>query len=84
VSTVLRVIGIVLVLELLPSLGLAQSTDRSEMDAWLRMTRDQKDIPIGTTITKANWQQYQDVMPLGMIKLFEGQYGWKIGVDPIS
>jgi hypothetical protein len=78
VNSLLRTLGLGLVFVLLPSLGLAQSTDRSEMDQWLKMTQTQKDIPIGTTITMSNWQQYQDVMPLGMIKLFQGQYGWKM------
>jgi Protein of unknown function (DUF1329) len=68
-------------LSLLPSLAAAQSTDRSEMNQWLQMTQHQKDIPPGTTITMSNWQQYQDVMPLGMAKLFEGQYGWKMPAD---
>jgi hypothetical protein len=59
---------------LLPLRTFAQSTDRSEMDQWLKMTQHQKDIPVGTTINMSNWQQYRDVMPLGMVKLFQGQY----------
>src|SRR5216683_214123 len=78
VNSSLSALALGLVFVVLPSLGLAQSTDRSEMDQWLKMTQNQKDIPIGTTITMSNWQQYQDVMPLGMIKLFQGQYGWKM------
>jgi hypothetical protein len=29
----------------------------------------------------SNWQQYKSVMPLGMIKLFQGTYGWKMPAD---
>jgi Protein of unknown function (DUF1329) len=65
---------------LLPSLGWAQ-TDRSEMDQWLKSSEHQTVPPIGTTITMANWQQYQTVMPLGMIKFFQGVYGWKMPAD---
>jgi hypothetical protein len=32
----------------------------------------------GTTITMANWQQYKQFMPNGMIALFEGKYFWKM------
>jgi hypothetical protein len=35
-------------------------------------------IPSGTTITMANWQQYKQFMPDGMIALFEGKYFWKM------
>src|SRR5438876_59218 len=64
---------------LMPALASAQSTDRSEMNG--KMTENQKDIPIGTTINMSNWQQYQNVMPLGMIKLFQAPYSWKIPSD---
>ena len=70
-----------LVALLLPSLGWAQNTDFSEMDQWVKDTAHQGDIPVGTKITMSNWQQYKAFMPLGMIKLFEGQYGWKMPAD---
>src|SRR5579859_1937488 len=35
-------------------------------------------IPPGTVITMANWQQYKDFMPDGMIGLFAGKYFWKM------
>src|SRR5438132_2976030 len=71
-----------LVLLLLPSLGWAQaSTDYSEMDQWLKDSAHQGEVPIGTKITTANWQQYKQYMPLGMVKLFEGQYFWKMPAD---
>ena len=38
-------------------------------------------IPVGTTITSANWQQYKLFMPGGMIALFEGKYLWKMPAD---
>jgi hypothetical protein len=42
---------------LLPLLAFAQSTDRSQMNQWLKMTQNQKDIPVGTIINMSNWQQ---------------------------
>jgi hypothetical protein len=38
-------------------------------------------IPIGTTITTANWQKYRDFMPDGMVDLFEGTNFWKMPAD---
>ncbi|MGH8013815.1 MAG: DUF1329 domain-containing protein, partial [Candidatus Binataceae bacterium] len=38
-------------------------------------------IPAGTTITMQNWRQYQQFMPVGMVKLFEGTYYWKMPQD---
>jgi len=73
-----RLVAAGLVIALLPSLGWSQSTDRSEMDQWLKDTAGQGDLPMGTKITPANWQQYKNVLPLGMQKLFEGKYFWKI------
>jgi Protein of unknown function (DUF1329) len=75
------VLGIGFVLALLPSLVCAQGTDRSEMDQWIKDTQHQTEPPVGTTITMSNWQQYKSVMPLGMQKLFEGTYGWKMPAD---
>ena len=80
-SKLLRTLAISLVLALIPSLVCAQSTDRSEMDQWMKMTEHQTEPPAGTTITMANWRQYQSVMPLGMIKLFQGVYDWKMPAD---
>jgi hypothetical protein len=67
---------------LVPALGWSQaSTDHNEIEQWVQMSAHQGDISIGTTITMANWQQYKQFMPLGMIKLFEGRYGWKMPAD---
>ena len=77
----LRALTIGFAFVLLPSLLWAQGTDRSEMDQWMKMTEHQTEPPVGTTITMANWQRYQSVMPLGMIKLFHGVYGWKMPAD---
>ncbi len=75
-------LGALLVLGLTPSLSMADaSTDYSEMASWLKMSESQGTIPPGTTITMANWKQYQQFMPLGMIKLFEGLYSWKMPAD---
>src|ERR1700683_2399090 len=38
-------------------------------------------IPPGTVITIANWRQYQQFMPDGMITLFEGRSSWKMPDD---
>src|SRR5580700_7676936 len=72
------VLGMLLVL---PSLGRAQSTDRSEMDQWVKDTANQGAEPAGAKITMSNWQQYKQFMPLGMQKLFEGVYYWKMPAD---
>jgi uncharacterized protein DUF1329 len=37
-------------------------------------------LPSGK-ITLQNWRQYQQYMPIGMIKLFDGAYFWKMPVD---
>src|SRR5271169_40589 len=38
-------------------------------------------IAPGTVITMANWRQYRDCMPDGLIALFEGKYFWKMPPD---
>ncbi|HVN89308.1 MAG TPA: DUF1329 domain-containing protein [Candidatus Binataceae bacterium] len=38
-------------------------------------------IPVGTVITTANWQQYKQFMPDGMVTLFEGKTDWKMPND---
>jgi Protein of unknown function (DUF1329) len=78
---VLSTVGLGLLLTMLPALGWAQSTDRSEMDQWLTESQHQGDIPVGTKITTSNWQQYKQFMPLGMVELFSGKYFWKIPPD---
>jgi len=70
-----------LLLLVLPALGWAQSTDRSEMDQWVKDTANQGTVPTSGTITMSNWQQYKQFMPLGMQKLFEGIYFWKMPAD---
>ena len=76
-----RLLAAVLMIALLRSLGWSQSTDRSEMDQWVKDTANQGDLPVGTKITTANWQQYKNFLPLGMQKLYEGKYFWKIPAD---
>ncbi len=41
------------------------------------------DIPPGTKITRENWEQYKDFMPLGMQELFKGTYHWKLPDDVV-
>ncbi len=38
-------------------------------------------IPPGTKITMANWQQYKQFMPDGMISLFQGTSFWRMPAD---
>jgi hypothetical protein len=70
-----------LLLLVLPALGWAQSTDRSEMDQWVKDTANQGTVPTSGTITMSNWQQYKQFIPLGMQKLFDGTYFWKMPSD---
>jgi hypothetical protein len=56
--SLVRLLAIGLLLAL-PSLGRAQSTDRSEMDSWVKDTASQGAEPAGAKITMANWQQYK-------------------------
>jgi uncharacterized protein DUF1329 len=74
----LLAIGLLFVL---PSLGRTQSTDRSEMDSWVKDTASQGTEPAGGKITMTNWARYKQFMPLGMQKLFEGTYYWKMPTD---
>jgi len=74
-----RVTAMGLLLLALPTLGWTQgTTDRSEMDQWVKDTQNQGPSPVGARITMANWQQYKQFMPLGMQKLFQGTYFWKM------
>jgi hypothetical protein len=66
----------------LPAIALAQtSTDRTELDTFLKDTQNQGDLPVGTKITMQNWEQYKAFMPFGMTVLFEGKYYWKMPAD---
>ena len=56
-KNLLTSLGAGLLLILLPALGWAQATDRSEMDQWLKESEHQGDLPVGTKITTSNWQQ---------------------------
>ena len=80
-KTLARMIATGLLLLALPAFGLAQSTDRSEMDQWVKDTSNQGAAPVGAKITMANWQQYKNFMPVGMQKLFQGVYYWKMPAD---
>jgi hypothetical protein len=71
----IQVLIVGLLVAFLPALGWSQvSTDRSEMDQWIKDTANQGELPIGTKVTTANWQQYKNFLPLGMQKLYEGKY----------
>src|SRR5712691_10261956 len=76
-----RVLMIGLLVAVLPTLGWSQDTDRSAMDQWIKESEHQGDLPVGTKITTANWQQYKQFLPLGMVELFSGKNFWKIPQD---
>jgi hypothetical protein len=80
-KNVVRAFAIGFLVILLPALGWAQATDRSEMDQWMTESEHQGDLPVGTTITTSNWQQYKQFLPLGMVDLFSGKYFWKMPQD---
>ena len=60
-----RLMAIGLVIALLPSLGWSQSTDRSEIDAWIKGSANQPDIPVGTKITLQKGGQAYVTQSLG-------------------
>lgn len=55
-------------------------TDQAEQD--LVDASSAKTIPPGTVISKANWTQYRNFMPVGLQALFSGQYQFRIGDGP--
>jgi hypothetical protein len=80
VTRIASCIAALLALFVLSAASWAQSTDRSELTQFLNETASQgPPPPIGTRITMANWQQYKQFMPFGMVKLFEGQYQEQLG-----
>jgi Protein of unknown function (DUF1329) len=79
ISRIIWSLAAVLAAFVLPAIGRAQSTDRSELTQFLNETANQgPPPPVGIRITMANWQQYKQFMPFGMVKLFEGKYQWKM------
>lgn len=80
-KTVSRLFVIALVVLVLPSLGWGAQTDFSAMKQWLQESKNPPPLPPGTKITMSNWRKYQGYMPLGMIELFKGKYGWKMPSD---
>jgi hypothetical protein len=80
-KTFAKLLAAGVILAVLPSLGWSQSTDRSEIDQWVKDTANQGEIPVGTKVTMSNWQQYKNFLPLGMQKLFAGGYFWKMPQD---
>jgi Protein of unknown function (DUF1329) len=52
-----------------------------EMQDWLAMSAHQGTVAPGTRITAANWRQYQQYMPRGMVELFKGNYYWRMPPD---
>ena len=65
-----------------PLSGWAHTTDRSELDQFLKDSANQSaPPPDGTKTNDANWPQYKAHIALGMIKLFQGLYQWKIPLE---
>ncbi len=59
-KSLVRVLAALALIALLPSLGRSQgTTDYSEMGQWVKDSQHQGNLPIGTKITMANWQQYK-------------------------
>lgn len=79
-KTVYRLCVVALVVLILPSLSWG-ATDYSAMQQWVQESKNPPPLPVGTKITMSNWQKYQAYMPLGMIELFKGEYGWKMPND---
>jgi len=80
-ATIQKVIVCLMIL-LCVVFGTARADEvQGTMKAWLDATKDQGTIPPGTKITMANWQQYKQFMPVGMVALFEGKYYWKMPAD---
>src|SRR5260370_38483808 len=75
------VLMIGLLVGVLPTLGWSQDTDRNAMEQWIKEWEHQGAVPVGTKITTANWQQYKQFLPLGMVELFSGKNFWKIPQD---
>jgi hypothetical protein len=72
-SLVLSWIGLLLFVPLAYS-----QSDLPGMEKWMQETSNAGSIPSGTVITRQNWRQYKQFMPLGMIELFGDQYHWKM------
>jgi hypothetical protein len=70
-------LAIVFALSICPLNTFAQQNSNTEP----AVHADKAAIPPGTTITMSNWRQYQQYMPDGMVKLFEGTYYWKMPQD---
>jgi hypothetical protein len=74
-SAIAGVFSVALVLGAMPSPVHAQPAP------WQADKGFENGIPIGTKITQANWQQYQQFMPESMIHLFKGDLFWHMPKD---
>ena len=63
---------------IVPNVLSAQSYDRKAYTKWQLDKGYDNGIPIGTKITKANWQQYQQFMSEGLKTLFAGTHYWHV------
>ena len=57
-------------------LGVLTTPVHAQPAPWLADKGYENGIPIGTKITQANWQQYQQFMPESMVHLFKGDLFW--------
>jgi Protein of unknown function (DUF1329) len=64
--------------------GMVKAQVNFDADAYRQLAdaSSATNVPAGTEITAANWQQYKQFMPIGMQAGFSGQYDWKIGAGP--
>lgn len=74
-----------LLLSLIPGLARGDFSGAKQADLmseWISLTRDQPNpIAPGAKINIRNWRQYQNYMPVGMIKLFRQDMLWKMPAD---
>src|SRR5579863_7488045 len=71
-----RLIAVAAFLAVAMLLGAMLSPVHAQPAPWLADKGYANGIPIGTKITQANWQQYQQFMPESMIHLFKGDLFW--------
>ena len=66
---------------LLLLLTLNSVTEANPYEGWKHEKGYENGIPIGTKITAANWQQYQQFMDPGLTMIFSGKSFWKLPPD---
>ncbi len=62
-------------------LGASAGVAKAQPAPWQSEKGHENGIPIGTKITQANWQQYQEFMTEGMKAVFAGTHFWHMPKD---